>query len=1106
MAKVLRLHSGNNTLIDWQVSSKYGTDVINQIKDPDGATPRKEITSIPSPFARVDLVKTAFKTITDMKILEGETIFHKMVSDSLDVGEIFFSSNKLRDKVQVLVWDKTSALKILKESPVQAHKSLYETLNMYLAEDAKGNDPYNFSKLHRIYLLNYIGPNKPAQINIIGATSPCTLFFSSANSLNFVSENIQFGQDKPFDNKYQPLYKRDFEFQKYLYTFRVKYGKQEFSVRFPEVNEYLNQNYVFLTDTQKSIIDAITVSDIEKYDVLSVSSDTVEILGHNLHVYPTNVPIKSDFEIKSSVHNDIKPLVLPIESGNTFANLQYTTSKWGNSAKAPFYDSSNWKERTLPFVGEKYPFLTISDFLEDTIIRVPYEINKISYFNGNLKGANGKSYLLPLKDLFFEFFSLEDVKTMIELESNAGGVRITLRIPIKGKRYIEYKRNYFEDNNPEVDATHNDGAIQEDDFVFALYPNIRFTNNNDAFYRFGLISDFQNSKKYDVYFYSKGLIESKLVVRNENNNNYKLCKNFVIEGSNFEYIRIKCAENSGIVIPNFNKQGGTDVFTFAIDLGTTNTHIEYRVGETGIATPLNIGEDKQIHSSSDIVSNNYIFDFDFLPIRIGEKDEFKFPIRTALSEAKNTNWDTAYPMAQANVPFPYEKRDEYKYNRITTGLKWSNDSDNMKRIRCYVDSLFLILRNKVILNNGDLKESKIVWFWPISMTRSRFNLFRQAWEQSYQKYFGNYSQNIIPVTESVAPYEFYRRQVGNANNMVSIDIGGGTSDIVIADSNGIKFITSFRFAANAIFGDGYADNCINGLIRQFKGKILNTLRNAGLDDLLHIYETLNGRNVSSDIASFFFSLKENKEIMEKNLSDSLDFSKILQSDESQKIIFLFFYTAIIYHLAKLMKSKDLPVPRHITFSGNGSKVVQILTPDNKLLEQYTKLIFEKIYRKKYDNDGLTILQNTSNPKEATCKGGIYAPIAQDYGEISSTKVVFKNINSDAFVNNETYRVTHVEDYPDAIVQEAEEFIHFVFGLNSEFSFIRNFGINSQSIQVAQDHCFKDLKTYAIKGISQKLKEVSPDDPIEETFFFYPLIGMLTALSEAIYSQSLNQNQ
>ena len=46
---------------------------------------------IPSPFARMDLVRTAFRYITSHGELEGTTIYHRLVSDCLDVAEIFFN-------------------------------------------------------------------------------------------------------------------------------------------------------------------------------------------------------------------------------------------------------------------------------------------------------------------------------------------------------------------------------------------------------------------------------------------------------------------------------------------------------------------------------------------------------------------------------------------------------------------------------------------------------------------------------------------------------------------------------------------------------------------------------------------------------------------------------------------------------------------------------------------------------------------------------------------------------------------------------------------------------------------------------------------------------
>ena len=91
MAKVLRLHKGAaDTIGNWDTSVKIGTKAIDSIADPIGANDKHEITSIPSPFARMDLVKRAFKIVAEGS-LEGKTAYHKLVSDCLDVGQIFFN-------------------------------------------------------------------------------------------------------------------------------------------------------------------------------------------------------------------------------------------------------------------------------------------------------------------------------------------------------------------------------------------------------------------------------------------------------------------------------------------------------------------------------------------------------------------------------------------------------------------------------------------------------------------------------------------------------------------------------------------------------------------------------------------------------------------------------------------------------------------------------------------------------------------------------------------------------------------------------------------------------------------------------------------------------
>lgn len=1143
MSKVFRLYNiqGNPNIVDWQDANVYGVQAISEITDPDGADAKKEITSIPSPFARIDLIKTAFREVVNMANrdskgrgyagLDGKTIYHKMVSDAFDIAQIFFNIDTFKDKFEILVWDRSKDLKV--------NNVLGKTLKRYLESDATGDDPYNFGKLERIYLLNYIGPDRPGNLNIVGATSPATLFFSSANELDYVSKNINFGQDRPFDNEYQPLYKRDFEFQKYIYAFRAAYGIKAFGKHFREIEDYLISstgkecNYKHLSEDQKRIIDALDENTIAGYEPITVGergADQLDILGKPFHK-KSNIPNwESDFVIDSALYQgEKKPLVLPVESGNTYERLKYTTDIWGRQHKAPYKDNTLWANRRLPIVSEEYPYLTISDFLIDTIVRMPYEINKESFFDGNIDRAGGKSYLLPLTDLFFQFFTteqlrgnLKDGKKMIELKNNAGGITVVLRIPIKDNKHIEYRRTYFEGVEPDI--KNNDGGLVEHDFVYALFPNIRFNSDKEAFYRFGIIPDEFGTNNFTAKYINDNGINTVEYIRNENYKNLLQCKNLILENSNFKFLQITCPDgNSGLVLPKFvdcsGNNAGNEQFTFAIDFGTTNTHIEYSKGNRK-PVPFNIQEqDKQIHlmTSTNIGElKRQMYDFDFIPEKINSENQFKFPMRTALSSAKNCKFrNGVLPFVQGNIAFIYEKRRNSQSNQFFTGLKWEqgeelqNYEENKNRVKCFIESLCMIVRHKVLLNNGDLSNTKIVWSYPVSMEGKRLELFEQIWQDVYQKYFGENLNNLISVTESIAPYIYYKEEESAVANMVSIDIGGGTTDMVIVEKEQVKFITSFRFAANAIFGNGYAKNNINGIIQHFKPEIEQVIKEAGLRTVEDINIEIREEKDSANIASFFFSLKNNQDIINADkkentkITDLLDFQAKLNANSSHKIIFALFYGAIIYHLANIMKSQKLSLPRHIAFSGNGSKIIQILSKKNDVLEDFTKLIFEKVYGESYVGKKLSIIQK-ENPKEVTCKGAIlYSPDDQNYNKLK--KVILKGIDNRSVFSSEKYAEIDQNEYLKNTVEEVKQFLRLLLDLLNEYpEFMKKFGISYDSLELVEKECFSDdLITFADKGLNQKLKEVNIKQPIEETFFFYPLVGLLNALSNEIYNTISN---
>ena len=1104
MGKVFRLHTGDNNLEGWGSSSAYGDAAIKAIKDPNGATCKKEITSIPSPFARMDLVKTAFKIITDSKDLDGDSIHHKLVSDCLDVGEIFFNIDKFRDKVRILVWDSKSDLQTLLNSANDKHRLFGETLRLYLEQDA---DAFNFGQLDRIYLLDYIGPNKPRQMNIIGATSPATLFFTSANDLSYVSKHISFGKDKAFDGEFQPLYKRDFDYQMYWYC--IQKSMPDFASLYPEIYAYLELNFEKLSNTQKAKISALDVQSYNAYyEELSVTSgaNLVEVLDYPIKKKKGITNVQSDFQINSSICKDAKlPLVLPVDMYTK--PLHYTIATWDKNTQVPYNDSRLLQNRTLPDDGTKYPYLTIGDFLEDYILWDENTFNPKEFFNG---GVDLKDcYLLPLRKEFFSYFTIDELqgtmpdgKNMFELVPNAGGVKAILRVPIQRNEYITYERLYFYDSMAEPE--HNKGGIIKRHFGVALFSSIRFTESDAPHYRVALVRDYGSKEKIDLTFFQgdRPVEITGKAERNVRDTSYAFNETYILD-SNFDYIVLQCNENiRGCIVPIWKKKNGNKQFVFAIDFGTTNTYIEY--SENGSTSfPFEITDkDLQLSKLNDLNEAGFalkVLHQDYLPDKIG--DEFKFPIRTVLSEGYDTNWNQAvFPMANTNIPFVYEKAMIASYNKVTTNLKWSNEPHAQEKVSHYLNALFLILRNKVLLNGGDLKSTKIVWFYPASMTEGRFNKFQKIWKVLYQQNFGEDSSNVIPMSESVAPYYFYKKKRNATTDVVSIDIGGGTTDVLIVNNGKEELLTSFRFAANSIWGDGYGfDSDCNGFVNRFKDEVYNKLAENGLDELCEIMQGLVQQKKSTDIISFFFSLAGNKSVLNKKIV--IDFNNILAQDGCGKYAFILFYFVIIYHVANIMKTKNMSMPRHITFSGNGSKVLNVLTPNDATLENFTKLIFEAVYEQSYNDDGLTIIREVENPKEATCKGGLLNAKPQDYSSIMALKQTLLGDASQTFVAKDLKYDDIDMTLEENVQEEVKKAIQLFFDLNEKFSYVEKFDSERVKWDTVKKYCLKDIKTYLKNGINAKKEEIEQigvEPKIEETLFFYPFTGILNMVAQEVY--------
>lgn len=141
MAYVLRPHKGNDNLDGWDDSVKYDKTAIKSIEDPNGGAASIPITSIPSPFASMELVRNAFEYCADRNnSVDGTSVYHKLVSFALDILEIFYNYDKYAKDLDIIPWYKND-LDMLRNSSDDDIKRLGDTLALYMDEDS---DTFHF--------------------------------------------------------------------------------------------------------------------------------------------------------------------------------------------------------------------------------------------------------------------------------------------------------------------------------------------------------------------------------------------------------------------------------------------------------------------------------------------------------------------------------------------------------------------------------------------------------------------------------------------------------------------------------------------------------------------------------------------------------------------------------------------------------------------------------------------------------------------------------------------------------------------------------------------------------------------------------------------------
>lgn len=851
---------------------------------------RINVTSIPSPWARMLLFKEA--------IMNVEHMLHKEVmSNILDVLEIIFFEEMFKFDL----------------STEEIHLSLDHPENKFMGILRKLYPQEGLGKGDvRVTLLMAQRGN---QRFVLAGTSPYTLFFTPLN----LQKNKVF--KRYFKENPVLLRERPVEFQRWFL--------KEFLARLTQRGSYPELKAAFAFSRG-----------------ICADSDTED--PNREAYYPSDLFARGN--ILDGLFDKIKPyqihsanLIKPSKSAGKQPPLLIDAS--GNLKGLPYYNGYTFEEDmktvdlaaldrdVLPLEELRYPWLLPQiDFLQPCIIRYRYKLNDEFLVLG--KKSNEFRYLPPLSDKYFEFFTPEDVDRHLSvIEENNHSVKIKLQIPLLNGREMIIERRYkdsygktnLEDSILEFDSLDMNTPLPH----LVIWPKLHPDNWNRPYYcltygnRFSdpetevISMEYKDEDYHDIERKTSRKSEQIEITRLDKLPTYVIVKHNKSGTKGFLLIDHK-------VFPRYDLD---DVpARVGIDFGTSHTNIAIRVnGQTEVLKynsqfeGLNINTsdfistvaftDEQMKSKESIPIlikaglNQYLY-----PNALGEAntaDVVNLPLPTMIIKEQDCPNPEMLLHSSVNFSkqryFPYSlpARGVQKTVREMTDLKWNQEIINQNASREYLNILLNLARCELIKKHVNPACVEFYWAYPRSFSEVDLDRYKVMWHNILEG-----ARKVGHTDESKAALMYFDSTQDLAAQspgiIIVVDIGGGSSDISVWRHGKILLLNSSLWAGKNMVGfkDGNGVHSViyHTVVREFP-------------EIAGQYQGLS--DFQTHLNYVLYSLTD------------AQLAQYTQSDRFYKAYFLilYFFSSLIYEIGLQCKRFVTPDLESvdICLAGNGSR-------------------------------------------------------------------------------------------------------------------------------------------------------------------------------------------
>lgn len=1061
--------------------------------------------SIPSIFGRMIFFRTALKNVR-LGVLNSTGIvpvYDQVVSQWLDLLELIFNRSRSLSLEQ---WNFSEQIDRLKKS---GHTQLSDAFDKHVKK-------YFGTQLSNIFI---ISDKKTGAL--IGGTSPYTIVFTSPNWKSGKPVQPLLQRQRPFREFMYKLFRALYDnaalpskvkVRKISVTGITAYvdernatreilgGMLDYLSRCLEIdpdaslrNEIrdltgkysLADLYKDYPPMQAVVRDAEHMDDEIERDisVVQLRSISYDETGNEM-AFPvvdikliTRSPgnIQSDFFIDSDFHKDTFTTDLPliIEKGSRYANMRYYDNEmWDVNTTVPQVENRAEAKRDMPNCPAYAPnWLTSVDFLEEKLISLPYFMAENKFRGVKNVKINGleRSFLLPLKPKALKYLKLDTLLRGLTFDVNpdAGIAEVKLEVPVRNNagtvhNTVCLSRRY----KLAADVvTATEQGMMEEPVSVGISPLIRISDDSQNRYDVYLQypTDDRLVEKVDLEFFKTGndvdfQTKDPLPVTERRGDTEG--RFYKVLNKSFDAVRLVMDKVGGMIFPAYETPSlGALQYYYAIDFGTTNTHIAFitdRPGDTAVS--FNAGQIKkqavylankpdarsymaaghtqeQYHkllrglygpmSHSTLIDQARAFFPNF------EQEDYTFPIRTAAYEEQEIK-DDLFGCLSIGFRYPKEKLYNSKYR---TSLKWDLNSpkvaDAATRASMFFEEILGMIRVHW-LSNGDASPRHtptIILTYPLAMNTSA--QLNRLWAQAYAKVFG--LQNLVEaqakikqLAESLAPAKtLIANGELSSQGILNVDIGGGTTDIQYYCRTGNTTVAKYNsvlYAGDDLWGCGRENigegvrNVTENVFTRFADANLATHSiQLGLDRIDYNTISLNG-----------------KEKINMLLRDETHrFAQMVQTlnngnTAAHKVVLLH-YAALMYHIANWIMSDaqmSQKFPAVINFTGYGSKYIEMLFGQNRGtdLTLYTRVLFEAF--------GVTNIPATfsvqfaQNPKAVTAEGAAICALE------GGANVPQRATYNFGFTGCQPNDIVHSRDLLDLAPQVMDHFDRFITAFES----------------------------------------------------------------------------